>query len=85
MTMSTHSVAEAKNQLSRLIDRALKGEPVVITRHGHPVVEIRPVKPRSRTTREEKLAWLDANRVKLPGETIDVQAILRQIRDEDER
>jgi hypothetical protein len=29
--MSTHTVAEAKNQLSKLIDRALKGEGIVIT------------------------------------------------------
>jgi prevent-host-death family protein len=79
--MGTHSVAEAKNQLSRLIDRALEGEAVIITRHGHPVVEIRPVKARLPATREEKLAWLEANRVKLPGVSIDVQAILRQMRD----
>jgi prevent-host-death family protein len=83
VAMSTHSVAEAKNQLSRLIDLALKGEPVVITRHGHPVVEIKPVTPRSRPTREEKLAWLDANRVRLTGGSIDAQAVLRQMRDED--
>jgi prevent-host-death family protein len=80
--MTTHSVAEAKNQLSRLIDRALQGEPVVITRHGHPVVEIKAVKPRPVPTREEKIAWLDANRVKLRDESIDVQAVLRQMRDE---
>jgi prevent-host-death family protein len=36
--MSTHTVAEAKNQLSKLIDRALKGERIVITRRGQPVV-----------------------------------------------
>jgi antitoxin (DNA-binding transcriptional repressor) of toxin-antitoxin stability system len=28
--MSEHSAAEAKNQLSKLIDRALKGEGIVI-------------------------------------------------------
>jgi prevent-host-death family protein len=83
MAMSTHSVAEAKNQLSRLIDRALNGEPVVITRHGHPVVEIKPVKAPVPATRDEKLAWLDANRVRLSVKTIDTQAILRQMRDED--
>jgi prevent-host-death family protein len=83
MAMSTHSVAEAKNQLSRLIDRALQGEPIVITRHGHAVVEIRPVKPGPSPTREEKLAWLGANRVRLSNSSIDAQAILRQIRDED--
>jgi len=32
--MSTHGVAEAKNHLPELIDRALKGEAIVITRHG---------------------------------------------------
>ncbi|MFL5257013.1 MAG: type II toxin-antitoxin system Phd/YefM family antitoxin [Rhodopila sp.] len=32
--MTQHSAAEAKNQLSDLIDRALAGEDVVITRHG---------------------------------------------------
>ena len=46
--MSTHSVAEAKNKLPELIDRALKGEGIVITRHGHPVVELRPVSPPER-------------------------------------
>ena len=32
--MTNHSVVEAENQLSSLIDRALDGETVVITRHG---------------------------------------------------
>jgi len=37
----THSVAEAENRLPELIDRALAGEGVTITRHGRPVVELR--------------------------------------------
>ena len=41
--MSTHTVAEAEGHLSELIDRALEGEGVVITRHGKPVVELKPV------------------------------------------
>jgi hypothetical protein len=41
--MSKHSIVEAKNQLSELIDRAMGGEEVVITRHGHPVVELKAV------------------------------------------
>jgi antitoxin (DNA-binding transcriptional repressor) of toxin-antitoxin stability system len=81
--MSTHDVAEAEHNLSDLIDQALKGEAVVITRDGHPVVEIKPVTQPRRATREEKLAWLDANRVKLHGGPIDAQAILRQLRDEE--
>ena len=38
--MSTHTVAEAEGHLSELIDRALEGEGVVITRHGKPVVGV---------------------------------------------
>jgi prevent-host-death family protein len=41
--MGTHSVAEAKNRLPELIDRALEGEGVFITRHGRPVVEFKPI------------------------------------------
>lgn len=40
--MTTYSVAEAKNTLPKLIDRALRGEEVIITRRGKPVVELRP-------------------------------------------
>ncbi len=41
--MSTDNIAEAKDQMSELIDRALKGEGVVITRHGRPLVELKPI------------------------------------------
>ena len=39
--MSTYSVAQAKTQLSKLIDEALAGETVTITRHGKPAAELR--------------------------------------------
>lgn len=39
--MARYSVAEAKNNLPRLIDKAIAGEEVVITRHGKTVVELR--------------------------------------------
>jgi antitoxin (DNA-binding transcriptional repressor) of toxin-antitoxin stability system len=41
--VTAYSVAEAKNTLPKLIDRALQGEEVVITRHGKPVSELRAV------------------------------------------
>lgn len=37
------NVYEAKTQLSRLIDRALAGEDVVIARSGKPLVRLVPV------------------------------------------
>jgi prevent-host-death family protein len=44
--MPKFSVAEAKNNLSKLIGLALKGERVTITRHGVEVVELVQVKDR---------------------------------------
>ena len=40
--MTTYPLAKAKEQLSRLIDKALAGEEITITRHGKPVVDLRP-------------------------------------------
>ena len=40
--MTIYSVADAKNGLPKLIDRALDGEEVVISRHGRSIVELRP-------------------------------------------
>lgn len=39
--MPNYSVAETKDKLSTLIDKALAGEEVVITRRGEEVVELR--------------------------------------------
>ena len=39
-TMSAYSLAQAKAQLSAVIDAALAGKPAVITRHGKPVAKI---------------------------------------------
>jgi prevent-host-death family protein len=61
--MTAYSVADAKNNLSELIDRALKGEGVVITRHGAPVVELRPVAGPVRTVTQADLDWLAAHRL----------------------
>lgn len=41
--MSEHSIAEAKERLPELIDRALNGGGVVITRHGRPLVGSGPL------------------------------------------
>ena len=43
--MSSYTIATAKEHLSRLIDEALAGEPVTITRDGRPVAELRASAP----------------------------------------
>jgi antitoxin (DNA-binding transcriptional repressor) of toxin-antitoxin stability system len=81
MVMTSHSVAEAKTHLSKLIDLAIAGETVVITRHGHPVAEIRRAPRQGRPMTEADLAWLDKHRVK-PRKAIDAAMLIRQMRDE---
>lgn len=63
--MASHSVAEARNHLSELIDRALEGEGVVITRHGQPVVELRPVRQKAKVMADADWDWLEAHRASL--------------------
>lgn len=41
--MPLTNVAEAKAQLSKLIERALDGEEVVIGKHGRPLVKLVPI------------------------------------------
>jgi prevent-host-death family protein len=83
--MSTHSVAEAKNQLSDLIDRALKGEDVVITRHGHPVVTLEPIPKPARPVTAADLDWLRSHRVGRISKTEDAGSLVSKMRDEDWR
>jgi len=61
--MAKFSVVEAKNQLSDLIDRALRGEGVVITRHGRPVVELKPISRAAKPITPEAIDWLADRRV----------------------
>jgi prevent-host-death family protein len=82
--MSTHSVAEAKNRLPELIDRALKGEDVVITRHGHPVVELKPVRQVARPVSAAALDWLAAHRVEKRSKE-DAGTFVSRMRDEEWR
>ena len=83
--MSTHSVAEAKNRLPELIDRALKGEDIVITRHGKPVAELKPIPKPPRPVTAEDLDWLAAHRVRRLSKRENAGQIVSRMRDEDWR
>ena len=83
--MGTHSVAEAKNNLSKLIDLALAGEGVVITRHGHAVVELRAVVAGATAMSDADLEWL---RKSCFGETMPAENAAETVsllRDEGEK
>jgi prevent-host-death family protein len=83
--MGTHSVAEAKNRLPELIDRALKGESVIITRHGRPVAELKSIPQPTRPVSAADLDWLAARRVKLKRTKQNAADLVSAMRDEDDR
>jgi prevent-host-death family protein len=41
--MHTVSISDAKKHLSRLVDRAAKGEPFIIAKAGKPLVKVVPL------------------------------------------
>jgi prevent-host-death family protein len=79
--MPAYSVAQARNSLPKLIDRAMEGEEVVITRHGKPVAELRPatVAP---VQGVGSTAWLVSRA--LPSIGVSSVELLNQIYEEDE-
>jgi len=55
-----YSLYEAKAKLSALVRQVREGRSVIITVHGQPAAELRPIDPSSRTpSLAERLAQLD--------------------------
>ena len=73
--LPTYSVADAKAGLPRLIDRAMAGEEVIITRHGAPVAEIRPAPTAGASSTSEAYERLRAGRIQLAGAPSSVELL----------
>lgn len=84
--MTEYSVAEAKAKLSELIDRAEKGEGVVITRHGRPVAEIRATHaqpaPRAMTKADLDRLAEQRSKIKVRKGGPDAVQMIRDLRKE---
>ncbi len=65
--MAAYSVAQAKTHLPSLIDRAMAGEEVVITRHGKPVAQLRPTMATDQRSGVATYEWLRARRGARPS------------------
>ena len=80
--MGKYSVAEAKSRLPELIDRALNGEDVVITRHGQPVAALNPIERSPRRVTEADLDWLAEHRTPRRRTKMNAGTLLSKLRDE---
>lgn len=80
--MSSYSVAEAKNNLPKLLNRMLAGETVTITRRGKPIARLEPAETPQPTAGPVDVEWFRQVRVK-PSVPLDAVDLVRQMRDED--
>jgi prevent-host-death family protein len=83
--MSAYSVAEAKNNLPKLLDRVLAGEEVTITRRGKPIVrlvaEVGARSPIDRPNSPYDIEWLKRHLV-TPKTQVESGELLRRMRDD---
>jgi prevent-host-death family protein len=84
LKMASYSVAKAKDNLSKLIDEALAGEEVTITRRGKPAVELRPARAAGDAGRwsRELIDRIAARAKTLPSLGEDAVDIIRRMRDD---
>ncbi len=69
--MDTVGAFEAKTRLSELLERASRGETIVITKHGHPVARLVPGGPRDTERAAKAVERLRGFRGVLEGVTIE--------------
>lgn len=85
--MAQYGVAEAKNKFTHLLERAERGESIIITRHGKPVAELKGTpQAKPRLTMEERLALYDEFvkwREQQPRLPISAAELIRSMRDGD--
>jgi prevent-host-death family protein len=81
--MTSYSIAKAKDNLSKLVDEALAGEDVAITRHGKVVAYLRSAMERPiRQPSQELVAKIMARAKRRPRLEEPAADIVRRMRDE---
>ena len=80
--MPRYSIAEAKDRLAAIVDEAIAGEQVTITRDGAPVVELRPTRRAGEGRASARLLDEIAERSRrLPSLERNATEIIREMRD----
>ena len=63
--MVTVNIHEAKTQLSKLVDKAAKGEPFIIARAGKPLVKVVPIEANKK--KPKRIGFLKG-KIKVPDD-----------------
>lgn len=80
--MSSYSLAQAKDQLARLVDEALVGESVAILVNGQPLITLTPTEV-VQPPLDDFLAKMRARTEARPSLGKDSVQLVREMRDED--
>ena len=83
----THvNIAEARANLSQWIERAMRGEDVVIAKYGKPVVALRAVQPpKPMRSPQEWVQWMRERRDARPGVSMTSVELLNSMYDDNDR
>ncbi len=81
--MGAYSLAQAKQQLDRLVQEALAGEVVTIIRDGRAVVTLTPAAPARSAIDGDYLAEMYKRALSRPSRAGDAVTIVREMRDEE--
>jgi prevent-host-death family protein len=83
--MGAYSIAQAKQQLESLVEQALTGEVVTITRDGQPVATLNPTAPADARLPidAEYLEWMRKRALARPSLGPDSVTLVREMRDEE--
>ena len=74
--METLNIHAAKTHLSRLVERAEKGETIIISRAGKPVARLTPLEPESNSPPKRRIGFLK-DVYDLPDD-FDIKAVGRE-------
>ena len=84
--MAEYSIADAKNNFPKLVDRAVAGEEVKITRRGKLVARIVPEVPARPPSPDAPRAWNDIEWIRkhrvTPKVQVDAGELVRAMRDD---
>ena len=81
--MTSVGIFEAKSRLSELVDRAARGEEILITRRGEEVARLVPPRARDELAHARSLAA--RIRRSREGQTLDADASIRDLIEEGRR
>jgi len=76
--MESIGLFEAKARLSALLERVARGEEITITKHGHPVARLVPMKRRGKRDPKQVAEAIRALRKGIKLESVTVRQLVRE-------